>query len=73
MAISKHILDLVTLALQDRELTFTERNTIIQKAVEEGTAVAEINAVIDNMLEQRLRSYTKEELGSCLAADTVFR
>lgn len=65
MAISKHILDLVTLALQDRELTFTERNTIIQKAVEEGTAVAEINAVIDNMLEQRLRSYTKEELGSC--------
>ena len=65
MAVSKHILDLITLALQDRVLTFKERQTIIEAAEKEGTATAEVNAVMDNMLEQRLKSYTKEELGSC--------
>lgn len=65
MAVSKHILDLINLALQDRVLTFKERQTIIEAAEHEGTAAAEINAVMDNMLEQRLKSYTKEELGSC--------
>ena len=65
MAVSKHILDLITLALQDRVLTFKERQTIVEAAEKEGTATAEVNAVMDNMLEQRLKSYTKEELGSC--------
>ena len=65
MAVSKHILDLITLALQDRVLTFKERQTIVEAAEKEGTATAEVNAVMDNMLEQRLKNYTKEELGSC--------
>ena len=65
MAVSKHILDLITLALQDRVLTFKERQTIVEAAGKEGTAEAEITAVLDNMLAQRLKSFTKEELGSC--------
>ena len=32
MAVSKHILDLITLALQDRVLTFKERQTIVEAA-----------------------------------------
>ncbi len=65
MAVSKRILDLIALALQDRVLTFKERQIIMEAAVKEGTSEAEINAVIDNMLAQRLGSFTKEELGSC--------
>ncbi len=65
MAVSKHILDLIALALQDRVLTYKERQTIVAEAIEGGTPAEEINAVLDNMLAQRLQSYTKEELGSC--------
>lgn len=62
MAISKKILDLAHLALSDRVLTYTERQTIVKAALEEGTPASEINSVLDNMLTQRLKSYTKEEL-----------
>ena len=65
MAVSKHIIDLVNLALQDRVLTFTERQTIVQTAINEGVSEAEINAVLDNMLAQRLKSYSKEQLKRC--------
>lgn len=65
MAVSKEILELARLALQDRVLTFTERQTIVQKALSEGVSAAEINAVLDNMLARRLESFTKEELRSC--------
>ncbi|MBO4244290.1 MAG: zinc ribbon domain-containing protein, partial [Bacteroidales bacterium] len=65
MAISKKILDLAHLDLSDRVLTFTDRQTIVKAAMEEGTPEVEINAVLDNMLTQRLKSFTKEELRSC--------
>lgn len=65
MAISKKILDLAHLALSDRVLTYTERQTIAKAAMEEGTPEVEINAVLDNMLTQRLKSFTKEELRNC--------
>ena len=65
MAVSKHILDLITLALQDRVLTFKERQTIVQTATNEGVNEAEINAVLDNMLAQRLKNFAKEELQRC--------
>ncbi len=67
MAVSKRILDLIALALQDRVLTFKERQTIVQTATNEGVAEAEINAVLDNMLAQRLKNYAKEELKRCPA------
>ena len=65
MAISKKTYDLITLALYDRVLTYKERQTIVDSATKEGTPLQEINAVIDNMLTERLKSYTKEELRSC--------
>ena len=65
MAISQKITDLISLALSDRVLTFKERRTIVDAAISEGTPLSEINAVIDKMLTQRLKSYTKEELRSC--------
>ena len=65
MAISKHTLDLIKLALEDRELTFKERQVIVEAAVKEGASVAEINAVLDNMVALRLRSYSKEQLKRC--------
>lgn len=65
MAISNHIIDLTALALQDRVLTFKERQTIVDAALKEGVSANEINAYIDNALNIRLKSYTKEELGSC--------
>ncbi len=65
MAITRHILDLIDLALQDRVLTYKERETIVATAAKEGVPEAEINAVLNNMLDQRLKSFTKEELKEC--------
>lgn len=65
MAVSKKIVDLTRLALQDRVLTYTERQTIVKVALEEGVSEQEINAFMDNMLAQRLKSFTKEELRNC--------
>ena len=65
MAVSKHIIDLVNLALLDRVITFKERETIVKEALKGGVPEAEINAFMDNMLAQRLKSYTKEELRHC--------
>ncbi len=65
MAISSHIVNLTTLALKDRVLTYTERQIIMNAAMQEGVSEQEINAYIDSALEERLQSYTKEELGRC--------
>ena len=65
MAVSKKIFDLTRLALQDRVLTFKERQTIVKVALEEGVPELEINAFLDNMLNQRLKTFAKEELCSC--------
>ena len=67
MAVSKHIIDLTRLALADRVLTYKERETIVKEALAEGIPEAEINAFMDNMLAQRLKSLTKEELKNCPA------
>lgn len=58
-------MDLAHLALSDRVLTYTERQTIAKAAMEEGTPEEEINTVLDNMLTQRLKFFTKEELRNC--------
>ena len=47
MAIPKHIIDLTALALQDRVLTFKERQTIIVEALKAGVTAEEINHYID--------------------------
>ncbi len=65
MAISSHIINLTALALKDRVLTYTERQTIMNAAMQEGVSAQEINAYIDRALEVRLQSYSKEELGRC--------
>ena len=65
MAIPQKIIDLATLALQDRVLTFKERETIVAEALKMGVNRVEINAYLTNALDKRLQSYTKEELGSC--------
>lgn len=67
MAVSKHIIDLTHLALADRVLTFKERETIVKEALAEGISEYEINAFMDNMLAQRLKSFSKEELKDCPA------
>ena len=67
MAVSKHIIDLTRLALADRVLTYKERETIVKEALAEGIPEPEINAFMDNMLAQRLKSLTKEELKNCPA------
>ena len=65
MAIPKKIIDLTTLALQDRVLTYKERKTIVAEALKMGVRQEEIDAYLTNALNIRLQSYTKEELGSC--------
>ncbi|MBQ3657856.1 MAG: zinc ribbon domain-containing protein [Bacteroidales bacterium] len=65
MAVSKKIIDLTTLALKDRVLTLKERQVIVNAALNEGTSEKEVNMFLDNMLTQRLKSFTKEELCSC--------
>ncbi len=65
MTIPDHIKDLVALALQDRVLTFKERQTIVNAAVKMDVEDEIINAYIDEALNIRLKSYTEEELGSC--------
>ena len=65
MAISKHILDLVTLALQDRVLTYKERQAILQEAKNTGSNVKDTEEYIDKALRKRLKSFSKEELIHC--------
>ena len=65
MAIPKKIIDLTTLALQDRVLTYKERETIVTEALNMGVSQMEIDLYLTNALNKRLQSYTKEELGSC--------
>ena len=65
MPISKKIILLTAEALKDRVLTFVERQTIVKAALKEGISESEVNQYIDNALQQRLKSYTKEELKQC--------
>ena len=65
MAISKKVKDLVALALQDRVLTFKERQTIINAALKEGVAFEEIDKYINDALHERFKSYHKEQLTNC--------
>lgn len=65
MAIKKHIKDLVALALQDRILTYKERQTILQEAKNTGSNVKDTEEYIDKALRKRLKSFSKEELIHC--------
>ena len=65
MAIKKHIKDLVALALQDRILTYKERQTILQEAKNTGSNVKDTEEYIDEALRKRLKSFSKEELIHC--------
>ena len=72
MAVSKKIIELTRLALEDRMLTFKEREVIVKNAVAEGVLETEINAFLDNMLAQRLKTFTKEELKRCPSCHMFF-
>ena len=65
MPVSKHIAGLTALALQDRILTYNERQVIVKEAVKEGTSLQEINSYLDDALTERLKSFSKEELKRC--------
>ncbi|MBQ5576932.1 MAG: zinc ribbon domain-containing protein [Bacteroidales bacterium] len=59
------IKQLTALALKDRVMTPVERQTIIDEAVKKGVFADVINKYLDDALDERLKSYTKEELGNC--------
>ena len=63
--IPQKIQDLTALALQDRVLTFNEREVIVQAAIKAGVFETRINEYLDNALQERLKSYTKEDLQHC--------
>lgn len=63
--VPRHIVDLTELALQDRILTFKERQTIVKEALDMGVDVAVVNKYIDDALNERLKSYHKEDLKRC--------
>ena len=65
MAIPKKIIDITSLALQDRILTHKERQTIVAEALKMGVDEVEISRFIDTAFSKRLQSYTKEELKRC--------
>ena len=65
MPISKKIILLTAEALKDRVLTFVERQTIVKAALKDGISESEVNQYLDSALQQRLKSYTKEELKHC--------
>ena len=71
MAISKHIKDLVALALQDRVLTYKERQTIIEEAKKTGVNVNETEEYLNDALHERLKSYSKEDLTRCPACGAL--
>lgn len=53
MAISKKTLDLINLALQDRVLTFKERQVIVENATKE--ALSRLDAITDKIRQNRER------------------
>ena len=59
------IKELTTLALSDRILTDLERETIVNKAVEGGISLKEINRYLDEQISIRLQSYSKADLCAC--------
>lgn len=65
MSISAKIKDLTMLALKDRVLTLVEKQTIINAALKEGTSESEIIQYLNNALEKRLKTYSKEDLTHC--------
>lgn len=65
MAISNKIAKLTALAQKDRVLTYVERQTIVKAAIEEGVGEDEINAYLNKALEERMKTYSKEELTHC--------
>ena len=65
MPISQKISLLTKSALKDRVLTFVERQIIVQTALDEGTSEQEINDYLNLALNERLKSYSKEELCHC--------
>ena len=64
-SIPQKVINLTALALKDRVLTFKERRTIVQTAIEMGVFEERINEYLDNALEERLKSYSKEDLQHC--------
>ena len=63
--IPEKIKQLTALALKDRVMTPVERQTIIDEALKKGVFADVINKYLDDALDERLKSYTKEELGDC--------
>ena len=65
MPISQKISLLTKSALKDRVLTFVERKIIVEAAMQEGVSEQEINDYLNNELNERLKTYSKEDLCHC--------
>ena len=65
MAVAKYIKDLVNLALEDRVLTYRERQTIVATALKYGVSEKDINIYLDKALRRRLKEYDKEQIQHC--------
>ena len=65
LTVPQQIVNLTALALQDRVLTYKERQTIVIAALDMGVSESAVNKYIDDALQKRLQNYSKEELKHC--------
>ncbi len=65
MIIPQNIIDLVNLAISDNNITFKERELIVEAALKEGISEKEINEYINTAFKQHFQSLPKEDLLYC--------
>lgn len=65
MIIPQNIIDLVNLAISDNNITFKERELIVEAALKEGISEKEINEYINTALKQHFNSQPKDDLLYC--------
>lgn len=65
MIIPQNIIDLVNLAISDNNITFKERELIVEAALKEGISEKEINEYINTAFKQHFQSQPKEDLLYC--------
>lgn len=65
MIIPQNIIDLVNLAISDNNITFKERELIVEAALKEGISEKEINEYINTAFKQHFQSQPKDDLLYC--------
>lgn len=65
MIIPQNIIDLVNLAISDNNITFKERELIVEAALKEGISEKEINEYINTAFKQHFQSLPKDDLLYC--------